>query len=103
MNPSHDSSHGCQIMRGEQRTRPRRAPSGDHFDRYRPPSGLDYHERADRQKHFELVDRAIVDRDTSGGPVDIAAVEDRLVSAMDSDPVALGHRVAMGTRAFALP
>src|ERR1700730_1715436 len=102
MNPSHDSSHGCRIMRGEQRTRPRRAASGDHFARYRPPSGLDYLERADRQKHFELVDRTIVDRDTSGGPVDIAAVEDRLVSAMDSDPVALGHRVAMEARHFAL-
>src|ERR1700738_2230910 len=74
----------------------------DHFDRYRPPSGLDYHERADRQKHFELVDRAIVDRDTSGGPVDIAAVEDRLVSAMDSDPVALGHPGGMGAPQLAL-
>src|SRR4029077_17182402 len=47
-------------------------------------------------------DRAIVDRDASGGPVDVASVQDRLVGAMDSDPVALGNRVAAEARHIAL-
>src|SRR5271167_3495502 len=91
--PSHHSSHGSQIMYGA------RGASGT---RCAQLSGLDYHERADRQKRFDLVDRAVVDRDASGGPVDVAGVENRLVGAMDSDPVARGNRVATEARHFAL-
>src|SRR5208283_1891489 len=60
-------------------------PRGASGTRRATGSGFDYHERAHRQKRFELVDRAVVDRDASGGPIDVAGVENRIVGAMDSD------------------
>src|SRR5277367_3785312 len=89
---SHRSSHGRQIMYSARTASEARCALA---------SGLDYHERAHRQKRFELVDRAIVDRYTAGGPVHVAGIENRIVGTMDSDSVAWGNRPASEARDFA--
>src|ERR1700733_15172674 len=50
-----------------------------------PPLRLDYHDCADWQKPFELVNVLIVNRDAAGRPVDIADIQNRIVGAVDAD------------------
>src|ERR1035437_8645205 len=61
-------------------------------------SGLDYHYRAVGEQPLQLFDIFVVHRNASGGPVDIAPVQDRFVAAMDSDSAAHAERMAVFVR-----
>src|SRR5271156_172419 len=52
--------------------------------RRRLPLRVDYHGCADRQKPRKLADILIVDGNATGGPIDVADVQDRIVGAMNS-------------------